>query len=190
MPAKTNLSGASWWKLHQGKYPNSRDLASLDPGFRSDVARFIDVLRDGGASISIGSTLRHPSRAHLMHYAWKVAHGLIEPDRVPARAGVLIDWDHGDVKASRAAALEMVQAAHMAHIASLTSNHTRGTAIDMTISWKGTLMLKLPGSFNLWEIKDPPRNGSKNTELHRLGESLFGVKKLKSDPPHWSHNGR
>ena len=53
--------------------------------------------------------------------------------------------DHGDDKASRKAAQEMVTLAHMAFLASLTSNHTKGLAIDMDVSWKGDLFLKVPG---------------------------------------------
>ena len=190
MPEKTNLSGAAWWRQHNARYPNSRDLADLAPDFRERVTRFIDALRWGEANVVISSTLRHPGRAYLMHYAWRLAHGQVVAADIPARAGVEIDWVHGDEKTSRAAAMEMVQLARMAHVASLTSNHTRGTAIDMTITWTGTLLLKLPGSGNLWEIPDRPRTGAGNAELHRLGAELFGVRKLTSDPPHWSHNGR
>ena len=189
MPAKSNLSGAMWWRQHNARFPNSRDLADLAPDFRYRVGRFVDALRWGEASVVVSSTLRHPSRAYLMHYAWRVAHGQVAAEDVPPRSGVDIDWVHESEKASRDAAMEMVQLARMAHVASLTSNHTRGTAIDMTITWTGTLLLKLPGSGNLWEIPDRPRTGAGNTELHRLGADLFRVHKLASDPPHWSHDG-
>ena len=29
-----------------------------------------------------------------------------------------------------------------------------------------------------------------NRELHEIGGTVFGVRKLLSDPPHWSYNGR
>ena len=38
----------------------------------------------------------------------------------------------------------MVKLFGMAHIASLTSSHIRGKAIDMNIAWKGTLMISRP----------------------------------------------
>ena len=84
--------------------------------------------------------------------------------------------------------MEMVKLFSMAHVASLTSNHIIGKAIDMTMSWKGTLVVMRPAP-TLWRIETPPRNGQ-NRELHELGATLFDVHKLKSDPPHWSYNGR
>lgn len=189
MPLKTNLSGGDWWHAHERDYPNSRVIADLEPDFASRVASFVGALTSAGAHVQISSTLRHPSRAYLMHFAWRIAHGTIEPGRVPARAGVPIDWDHGDDRASRAAAQEMVQRARMAHLASLTSHHTRGKAIDMTITWKGHLVLKLPGG-RIWEIAEPPTNGAGNRELHEVGSGIFGVRKLLKDPPHWSADGR
>ncbi|MGW5723981.1 hypothetical protein ACWEVP_47995 [Amycolatopsis sp. NPDC003865] len=190
MPLKRNLSGGEWWKLHARDYPNSRSLDDLKPAFARSVRQFVDALRLGGASVSVSSTLRHPARAYLMHYSWKVAHGMIEAARVPRRGDVPIDWDHGDERVSRAAAMEMVQLANIVHIASLTSNHTRGTAIDMTIGWKGVLLLRIPGTARLWEIATAPRTGSGNAELHTVGADFFAVRKLKTDPPHWSLDGR
>lgn len=70
--------------------------------------------------------------------------------------------------------------------AALTSRHTQRRAIDMTISWKGTLKIT---DFNgqAHAISTGPRNGS-NPQLIMVGKT-FGVVKLVSDPPHWSDDG-
>jgi hypothetical protein len=186
--ATSSLSGKDWWRANQAKFPNSNDIQSLEAGFRSNVEAFIDSLRYAGATVVIGSTRRHPTRAHLMHYSWKVAYREIDPGEVPKRGGLDIEWDHGDPEVSRAAAREMVNLFRMVHIAALTSNHIRGKAIDMTISWKGALVMSKPSPL-LTTIDRPPRSGQ-NRELHEIGSTVFSVRKLASDPPHWSYNGK
>ncbi len=182
------LSGKAWWHANQSKYPNSRDVDDLEPGFRSRVEDFIGALRYAGASVNVNSTRRNAVRAHLMHYCWEVAYREIEPGEVPSRAGLDIEWDHGDLERSREAAMEMVKLFHLAFKASLTSNHIKGKAIDMDISWKEALVLTRPAPL-LAKIDTRPRSGQ-NRKLHEIGAAVFGVKKLRSDPPHWSSNGR
>lgn len=182
------LSGSAWWRANQGRYPNSRSTDDLESGFRSRVEDFLTALRAAGASVTVSSTRRNADRAFLMHYSWKVAYGEVDPADVPRRSGVEIDWDHGDVDKSREAAREMVRLFGMAHIASLTSNHISGRAIDMSIAWKGTLEVTRPAPL-LWRIESTPRSGD-NRDLQELGASVFDVRKLRSDPPHWSYNGR
>ena len=189
MAEKTNLSGRNWWDANQAKYANSRDLDALDASFKERVEGFIKALRNGGATVVISATRRSAQRAYLMHYSWEVAHGSVAPADVPPKSGVSIDWDHGDLDASRKAAEEMVKAFGMAYTASLTSNHIAGKAVDMTISWKSKLILDIPLSCGVYEIADPPRTGQ-NRELWRYAEDYHAVKKLPSDPPHWSFNGR
>ena len=184
----SNLSGADWWRKNQGRYPNSREIDDLEPGFRARVEDFVGSLKQAGASVVVSSTRRDAARAYLMHYAWQVAYGDIAPADVPARAGVAIDWDHGNVEDSKRGAMEMVRLFGMAHIAALNSNHIRGTAIDMTITWKGTLELTRPAPL-LARIDSRPCTGQ-NRELQEVGATVFGVRKLVSDPPHWSHNGK
>lgn len=184
----SNLSGKDWWRANQGSYPNSRDVDDLEPGFRANVENFIVSLKDAGATVTVNSTRRNAIRAHLMHFSWKVAYGEIDPKDVPKHGGLDIEWDHGDLDRSRAAAEEMVNLFGMAHVASLTSNHIIGKAIDMNISWKDTLVITRPAPL-LTRIESRPRTGQ-NRELHEIGAGVFGVRKLVSDPPHWSYNGR
>jgi len=70
---------------------------------------------------------------------------------------------------------------------SLTSNHIAGKAIDMTITWTGTINVKKKDGNE--EALTFSTNANTNIALHKVGES-FGVKKLKTDAPHWSFNGR
>src|SRR5260221_490694 len=124
-----------------------------------------------------------------MYYSWTIANEEDDPTDVPKKDGVDIVWDHGNKDASIKAAREMAGLFHLAHKPSLKSNHIRGLAVDMDISWKGDLFLgPLPnGKFE--GILEGPRNGADNRQLHDMGE-LFGVIKLISDAPHWSYNGR
>lgn len=138
--------------------------------------------------MQVRSTRRNRLRAHLMHYSWKVAYGEIQPAEVPAIAGIDIEWDHGDDEASRQGAREMVNLFNLAHIASLTSNHIAGKAVDMTVSWKDLLVVRKPAPTQ-WRIESKPWDGN-NRELHELGATVFGVRKLRTDPPHWSVDGR
>jgi hypothetical protein len=123
-----------------------------------------------------------------MHYSWRVSKGEVRARDVPAVGGLDITWDHGDEKASVQGASEMVRLFRMAHVASLTSNHIRGQAIDMNISWTGSIVLRPAGASAAVEVKAGPRNGD-NQQLQAIGAG-FGVKKLRTDPPHWSYNGR
>jgi hypothetical protein len=187
--SNADLSGKDWWHKNQAKYPNSQSVDDLDPGFRSSVEDFLSSLRTAGASVVISSTRRNATRAFLMHYSWQVAYGEIDPAEVPQRSGLTIEWDHGNVEKSKRGALEMVTLFNMAHIAALNSNHIAGKAIDMNISWNGTLVLTRPTPL-LAKIESLPRTGRDNRELHDIGAATFGVRKLRSDPPHWSYNGK
>jgi len=183
------FSGADWWHANEGKYPNSTSVDSLSDPFRPRVKAFIAALEEAGAKVSIEATRRDKTRAFLMHYSWLVATGGILPKKVPKLEGLSILWDHGNLKASKQGAKEMVKLFDMAHIAALNSNHIAGNAIDMSISWSGTL--KIRNAKGKEVAIGAPRNGGKNTVLHAVG-ATYKVHKLVKDPPddpHWSHNG-
>ena len=169
-------SGAQW----VSQFPTSRTVDSLTPAFRAGVQGFTQAISDAGGSVRVAATYRPPERAYLMHYAWKVANGSISPSAVPAHPNVNIQWDHGNVRESRAAARAMVHAYGMAHSAALQSNHTNGTAIDMNVRGMiGKTMVDANG--------ESVRIGSQ-ADLHAVG-ATYGVHKLVSDPPHWSADG-
>lgn len=185
----SNLSGTKWWRANQKRYPNSRRLENLNGDFKGKVTRFVAAMQAGGATVSVGSTLRNKIRAHLMHYSWRIAKMGLAPAQVPNISGLNIHWDHGNLAASQKGARQMVSLFNMAYNASVTSNHIKGLAIDMTITWKGDLTLKVPGQQDQVTIQSGPRNGAQNHQLHQVGRE-FGVKKLFKDKPHWSFNGK
>ena len=141
----------------------------------------------GGALVSIAATYRPPERAYLMHWCCMIADSGQDPAAVPSMDGVDIDWGHdGNIPDARVAARAMKSAYAIKFPAALVSRHTQRRAIDMTISWLGTLKVV---DFNGQErvITMPPRSGS-NQILVDVGRS-FGVIKLMTDPPHWSDDG-
>jgi hypothetical protein len=180
------LSGAAWWRANQARYPNSAEVSDLAPPFRDQAAAFVQALRDAGADVTVSATRRNPIRAQLMHYCWRVARDELTPSRVPAIPGCAIHWDHGDSTLSRKGAQEMVGLFQIAFQPSLTSNHIQGRAIDMTIRWNGTLRIR--DRKGRTRALDAPRSGDANRDLHAVGAS-YGVRKLLSDPPHWSDDG-
>ncbi|HEY4294622.1 MAG TPA: hypothetical protein VGM71_16530, partial [Luteibacter sp.] len=175
-------SGSHWHPC----FPTSTSLDDLISPFRENVKDFVAVLEEGGAKVSVAATLRPPERAYLMHYAHKVAGGF-DPSDVPLREGVKIDWAHEDsngnvdLAASRSAAQDMVRIYAIRYPPSLTSRHTEGRAIDMSISnYVGRSFRKKNGEAAII----PDQNA-----LAELGDS-YGVIKLRTDPPHWSDDGR
>ena len=179
-PGDLRLSGARWWHANEARYPNSSSLDDLAPGFREQATSFVAALRAGGATVRVSATRRNATRAKLMHYSWTVAHGQTAPDKVPAIPGCDIVWDHGDVAISRAAAREMARLFHIAYKPSLTSNHIRGTAVDMTIT--------RPAKFSMTNKAGKTVSVGSSADLHAVGAS-YGVHKLLADPPHWSADG-
>jgi hypothetical protein len=68
----------------------------------------------------------------------------------------------------------------------LASRHTQGLAIDMDITWQGSLTIA-DAQGGTTTISSLPRSGG-NGALQAVGNS-YGVKKLATDPPHWSSDG-
>ena len=169
----SNLSGRAWWNANQARWPDSEDLDDLDSDWGDDVKKFIKILRNAGADVNIISTKRPRNRAYLMHYSGMIAKGKIEPADVPARVGVDIQWDHGDDKISRNAAQEMFDCFELVHYASgKRSNHVKGKAIDVYITWKEDLFLGPLPNGEFWGVIGGPRNRVHNRELHEI-RALF-----------------
>ena len=190
MPTKSGLPWVRWANAHA---TNSELIDDLEAGFRSSVTAFVDALKAAGATVVVSATRRNEKRAYLFHWSWKISQGQSAPSEASKMAGVDIEWDHGDLATSKAAALEMVQGFGLAvppqsiFPPSLTSNHIAGKAIDMTIAWVGVIKVKNQHGTDVSIRFLPDVNA--NSALHLVGES-YGVLKLKSDAPHWSHNGR
>ncbi len=196
---KENLSGKKWWSINRNKaeYANSTSIDKLDATFRENIKEFRKAITDAGANVSISTTQRSEKRAYILHWAYKIAKGLVTADKVPAKTGVDITWDHGTNTISKNAALEIITEAQVAYQPSLTSNHIKGKAIDWTITWTGTLKIKNKQGKDV-EITSEPRHGGKgrthngNTDFHAIGKT-YGVIKAnfkKIDGPHWSIDGK
>jgi len=183
------LSGADWCTRFLG----STSTDDLDDDFKTGVKSFIGAMKQGGASVSVAATYRPPERAYLMHWSWMIANGKTEAADVPAKAGVNINWDHGNAETSKSAANAMVSGYGMSGLKvapALRSRHTEKKAIDMTISWKKDLVI-VGADGNEVTIKTEPRTGM-NEELHAVGAGYGVVKFWKgdADKPHWSTDGR
>jgi hypothetical protein len=190
MPTK---SGSFWVTWANSNAQNSSNVEDLAEPFRSNAKAFIAALRAAGATVNVTATKRSSRRAYLFHWCWSIALGKCKPSDPDVREGVDIQWDHGDEAASKRGALEMVNGFGLAvppksvNAPSRTSNHIEGTAIDMDIRWSGTI--KVRNKQNV-EVAIPFMSDvNANTALHAVGAS-YGVKKLVTDAPHWSENGR
>lgn len=187
-PSPKELSGAQW----VARFPDGKTTSALANDFRPGCEAFIAAMKAAGAGVTVSSTLRPPERAYLMHHAWRIHKQTLNPQNVPAKAGVNIEWVHRkadgsvDLTASRKAATAMVNGYNIAFQPALASLHTQGRAIDMSISWTGKLPVKNK-SGTVVTIASTPRSGS-NADLRKVGRT-YGVIKLPSDPPHWSING-
>jgi len=182
------LSGPDWVR----QFPTSTKVDDLVEPFRTNVLAFIAALTDGGARVIVTDTFRPPERVYLMHWAFAIAHGTANPAKVPPMEGVDIQWVHTDASgdpdapATKAAAAAMVKAYGIVFAPAAASRHTEGLAVDMTITWQGSLTVNDASGAPV-TISAPPFNGT-NRGLFAIG-ATYGVIKLPSDPPHWSSDG-
>jgi hypothetical protein len=183
------LSGVKW----VSKFPTSASADDLTDPFKANVKKFLDALKTAGATVSISATKRPKERAYLMHWSWMIAKEGSDVEKVPAMAGVEIEWVHKDEKGttnvaeSKSAAEMMVSTYGIAYKPVLTSRHEEGNAIDMDVSWSGAELKIKDGEDKDVSIKTGAKDGS-NSELQKVGKS-YSVIKLVSDPPHWSSDG-
>lgn len=121
-----------------------------------------------------------------MHYSWLVGRGKVDPEDVPEMAGVDIDRVHRDNRgrpsttASRSAALGMAGLYGIVYAPALSSRHTEGRAIDMTVSgYTNKTFSDADGAATRVRTA---------ADLYALG-ATYGVIKLVADKPHWSDDG-
>lgn len=184
-------------------WPPSTDIADLASPFRENVARFIRTLKAAGAEVVVNTTSRPRERAWLMHHAFRIWRG---SDAYPKEdAAAVPDYPHGDGFAdvpicwvhrgangepskelSEQTAGQMVADYGIVEYgAARRSAHTTGNAIDMTITWKRRV-LKIRDRCGNKVVVGGWRDGARNRQLHRVGET-FGVHKLAGDDPHWAN---
>lgn len=185
----SELSSVQWAQRFLG----SKDVRELRGTFRDAVSDFITAMREAGMRVVVEATFRPPQRSYLMHWSWRMLNNGIDPASIPAMAGVPIGWKHATKAESVAAARKMVAALSISRLRTapaLQSQHNLGLAIDMSISWTGTVTIK-NAEGNLVSISSFPRTGM-NPQLIKIGAG-YGVKKYHGgmrDIPHWSNNGR
>ena len=113
--------------------------------FRSNVKAFVKALSDAGAAVKVNETRRSDKRAYLFHWCWKIGLGKAKATEAPAKIGVDIEWNHGNEDASKKGASDMITGFGLAvppssNVApALTSRHIEGKAIDIQITWTGTI---------------------------------------------------
>ena len=187
------------------RFPGSRDAADLVQPFRGNLERFLAALNAAGAAVHIQTTFRPAKRAYLMHFAFDIAKGKIAANKVPPfdpsvvpeddpnKGPLDITWVHPDahgqpdLAASRQVAAQMVTAYGIVFGPAFPTRHSARRAIDMTITWAGTLKIA-DAAGKIVTITSTPRTGADNAELHAVGKS-YGVIKLVADHPHWSDDG-
>ena len=128
IPAR-ELSGAQW----VARFPGSAAISDLSQPFQSNVNAFFGAIATAGGTTTVNATYRPPERAYLMHYSSMLARGEIAVADIPSMAGVNIEWVHPKNADSVAAAKAMARGYDIAFPPVLDSNHTRRTAIDVTI---------------------------------------------------------
>jgi len=170
MDARSGRHWVAWANTHA---QNSRRVEDPDSMFRRKIEEFTGALSAGGARIRVSATRRSPGRAYLFHWSWKIAHGRCKPSEAEPMAGVPIEWDHGDDRLSRAGALEMARGFGLAvpprsiYPPALSSNHIAGRAIDMDITWSGTIRIaRKEGGLAAVAYMS---NVNSNLDLHAVG---------------------
>ena len=183
------LSGAQWCT----RYPGSKDVSKLRQSFQEPVNAFIAAMEAAGATVTPAATYRPKERAYLMEWCWLISRKKIEPENVPHRTGVAIEWVHKTKEQSVAAAQVMSDAYGMQRLhtkpAGESSLHCIGEAIDMNISWSSFLKIQNRDGSDV-TITSTPRDET-NQDLKKIG-ATYGVIKFvggTSDRPHWSTTG-
>ncbi len=105
MLTKSGIYWVTWANAHA---KNSNKISDLEVSFQNNVKAFIKALTDAGAKVEVSTTRRSNKRAYLFHWSWKISQGKCKPSDAKKMIGVDIEWDHGDIKESKAGALAMV----------------------------------------------------------------------------------
>ncbi|MFO0858752.1 MAG: hypothetical protein U0640_15515 [Phycisphaerales bacterium] len=174
------------------KFPADDTVAALEDDFEKKVEAFIAAVKKAGVTPSIKSVYRPPERQHLMRWCWKIVEKNHDAQTVPAKEGVDIDWWHGDQLKSVKAAKEMYDGYGLDTKAEPpeTSRHTEKKAIDMSITWTGSLTIKDKDDKDV-VISSEPRNSS-NADLIKVAKTYGVIHFINaaSDVNHWSTDGK
>jgi hypothetical protein len=198
----SDLAGEAWFNSYAGQWPQSVNPHDLAEPFRTNVLKFIAALEEAGATPEIVTVIRPAERAYLMHWSWMIVYGdtrpngdhkPVKPADVPAYPGVNIRWDYGDDALSIEAAKQLIRKFDTAYYASEKSYHINGLAIDMNVTWTGTLKIKnASGTVVSIPTGTGPTNSNNanNTLLARVAASYGVIRNQSEDTSsHWSLKG-
>jgi hypothetical protein len=206
------LSGKHWQKIADEKWSDPLSKDKLSDDFKPKVTAFLKMLTDNGIKHEVTASLRPPQRSYLFHYCLEIASGREkDPKNVPKETGVDINWDHGDLAKSKAAAEELATAFGLSAtgVAAHPSNHNKGDAIDLKFDFskntkdgKNALAYMLDGKDVKREIQidDEATIGKKasdktianieDRELSKAGADFGLMRQIDNDIVHWSLTGR
>lgn len=193
-PAIANVCRELSGKVWCARFPGSDKTSELLPDFKQKCDDFIAAVKAAHGKVEITATYRPPERAYLMHWAHRIYRNNFNPTLVPTMPGVNIRWDHPTIAASRHAAKQMARLFGILHLdedtpPALNTLHTSREAIDLIISWSGTLHIANQDG-SLVSVATLPRNGM-NLMLKEVGRAYGLIKFMggSRDRPHWSTTG-
>ena len=205
-----DLLGSAWAMRYQNPSGEEQALSALagirtDASFASRIRGLIDQFRAQGAEVYLNSTVRSRERGYLMWGAFVLSQSVDEEDlseRIALLEGaraewelvVPIQWAHpAGWKATREAARAMAETYEVVYATQAgarASDHYTGRAVDLVVmALPRELVLRAPnGKSARFDLSRPSaaRDLSLSPELIDWLEENFGLKKLRSDYPHWS----
>jgi hypothetical protein len=205
--------GPGWAMRYRNPLGEAERLAALtrrtgDPGLERRVRLLVDQLRAQGAEVSVSSTVRRPERGYLMWGAFLLSRteSASDLDRTVDRLDranrdwgldVPITWRPPvGWRAVREAAREMADTYEVVFATeqgARRSRHYGGRAVDLVaVDLPRRLVLEAPdGAVRAFDLSgvDEPLDLSLTPEVIDWIEAHFGLRKLRSDHPHWDDAG-
>jgi hypothetical protein len=208
VPAKDfDPVGPSWAARYQQPATFSERLAELEaanPDFGKNMRSLIEQLEKQGATIIVESAVRSRARGYLIYGSYYLSRARNKADLAHRIArltsynrdwklAVPITWQHPDGFEATIDAARRLADTYGVDFASVrgarSSDHYDGKAIDVVaVDLPRRLTLAAPdGTTTELDLSAPEQSRDLNLtpELIEWIEAHFGVKKLRSDYPHW-----
>jgi len=201
--------GPGWTMRYRNPSSEGEMLAALSrrrggDSFETRVRDLLQQLRDQGAEVHLNSSVRSPERGYLMWGAWRLSrtgseHELrrtaasLEEANASWGLDVPITWWHrGGWRDTREVAREMADTYDVVYATeqgARSSRHYTGHAVDLVaVGLPRRLELMAPdGASHAFDLRaaDETRDLSLTPALIEWIESHWGLRKLRSDYPHW-----
>jgi hypothetical protein len=183
---------------------NALKQSSPDKTFAFRLQHLTEQFRAQGAVVNITSTVRSRKRGYLMWGSFilgrcntknEVLYTVKKLERLNSsqKLDIQINWNHPDgweatIRAARDMA-ESYDVVYATERGAFYSNHYEGTAVDIVIrGLPSTVTLKsIEGKVMTFDLSSPKetRDVSLTPKLIKWIENNYGLKKLKTDYPHW-----